>query len=199
MNTDIESIMIDGEIVALDKATLSPLSFGQLLKYKKIREFDLMEMEEEDTDKVFLVYVFDVLEKNGQNLLEKQLVERRKFIPDIPIFKPSECRIVHFPQERAKIFDFFKEALERKYEGLIIKGTKDKYYTNDSRTHWKKLKRGFTNNRDTRISKIQLDLIVMGANKGKGSNNTKLFTSFLLGAKYQNKIIPISAVGTGFT
>ena len=49
---------------------------------------------------------------------------------------------------------YFNEALSRKYEGLIIKGVKDFYYTNDTRVHWKKLKRGFANIKDSRISKI---------------------------------------------
>jgi ATP-dependent DNA ligase len=102
-------------------------------------------------------------------------------IPEIDIFKPAEHRIIHFPEERAKIFEFFREALERKYEGLIIKGSNDLYFTNESRSHWKKLKRGFANNRDSKISKIELDLIVMGANRGQGSKNSKSFTSYLLG------------------
>jgi hypothetical protein len=38
----------------------------------------------------------------------------------------------------------------------------------------------------------------MGANKGKSYNNYKSYTSFLMGARYNDKIIPISAVGSGF-
>lgn len=49
------------------------------------------------------------------------------------------------------------------------------------------------------MSKIQLDLIVMGANRGQGNKNFKSFTSYLLGTKYQGKIIPISNVGSGLT
>ena len=94
---------------------------------------------------------------------------------------------------------YFNEALSRKYEGLIIKGVKDFYYTNDTRVHWKKLKRGFANIKDSRISKIQLDLVVVGANRGQGNNNKKLFTSFLLATPHNGKFIPISHVGSGFT
>ena len=89
--------------------------------------------------------------------------------------------------------------LDRKYEGLIIKGTSDKYYTNESRAHWKKLKRGFVNNRDSRISRLELDLILMGANRGRSFNNSTHFTSYLMGARHNGAIIPISAVGSGFS
>jgi DNA ligase 1 len=89
--------------------------------------------------------------------------------------------------------------LERKYEGLIIKGCSDPYFTNESRSHWKKLKRGFASSRDARISKIELDLVVMGANRGQGSRNSKAFTSYLLGTVFNGKIIPLSNVGSGLT
>lgn len=89
--------------------------------------------------------------------------------------------------------------MERKYEGIILKGAKDLYYTNDSRVHWKKLKRGFINTRDPNISKVELDLVLMGANRGKAFKNNNIFTSFLMGTPHNNKIVPISNVGTGFT
>lgn len=39
----------------------------------------------------------------------------------------------------------------------------------------------------------------MGANRGQGNKNSKSFTSYLLGTKYQGKIVPISNVGSGLT
>lgn len=45
---------------------------------------------------------------------------------------------------------------------------------------------------------MDLDLIVMGADYGRGKK-TKYFSSFLMGVKYGIKIVPISRVGTGFS
>jgi ATP-dependent DNA ligase len=42
-NTDIKSIKLDGEIVAIDKNTLSPLPFGDLLKQKKFKSTNSLE------------------------------------------------------------------------------------------------------------------------------------------------------------
>lgn len=47
-------------------------------------------------------------------------------------------------------------------------------------------------NRDT------LDLLVIGAYKGKGKRSN-MIGSFLIGCYYDNNIIPISKVGTGFS
>lgn len=126
-------------------------------------------------------------------------MERRKLLPEGGVFRKAEHRIVCFPEERARILEYFREVLARKYEGLIIKGCFDAYFTNESRTHWKKLKRGFTASRDASIAKVDMDLVVMGANRGQGSKNTRSFTSYLLGTPYQGKILPVSNVGSGLT
>jgi len=42
MATDLESIKVDGEIMALDRKTFTPLSFSELMKHKKIKEVQLI-------------------------------------------------------------------------------------------------------------------------------------------------------------
>jgi hypothetical protein len=39
--------------------------------------------------------------------------------------------------------EYFHAIIKRKYEGLILKGPEDYYYTNGTRIHWGKLKKGF--------------------------------------------------------
>lgn len=46
---------------------------------------------------------------------------------------------------------------------------------------------------------MELDLVVMGANRGSGFKNQKTFNSYLMGTPYNGRIIPISNVGSGFT
>jgi ATP-dependent DNA ligase len=50
-----------------------------------------------------LVYVFDVIENDGKELLLQPLMERRKLLPEGGVFRKAEHRIVCFPEERAKI------------------------------------------------------------------------------------------------
>jgi ATP-dependent DNA ligase len=126
------------------------------------------------------------------------LLERRRFIPETEVLKRSEYRLISFPEERAIILDYFSRVLEQKYEGIILKGVNDKYFTNDTRKLWQKLKRGFSSVHPG-LSKIELDLVVMGANRGEGFKNYNQYTSFLMGTPYQGKIVPISQVGSGLT
>lgn len=45
---------------------------------------------------------------------------------------------------------------------------------------------------------IDLDLVVMGADFGKGKK-IKVLSSFLLGTKHDGKYVPIAKVGSGFS
>jgi ATP-dependent DNA ligase len=53
------------------------------------------------------------------------------------------------------------------------------------------------NTKDKNVAKLDLDLVVMGANKGKGYKNFESLTSFLVGCQFGGNIIPISNVGSG--
>lgn len=66
-STQIKSISLDGEIVAIDRETQAPLPFGELLKQKKFKGNELRgdDSEEGLGNAVLLVYIFDVVEKDG--------------------------------------------------------------------------------------------------------------------------------------
>lgn len=59
------------------------------------------------------------------------------------------------------MLEFFIEIINRKFEGVIIKGENDLYYTNQSRVHWGKLKKG-CKLEDQDTQHIDLDLVLMG-------------------------------------
>lgn len=79
----------------------------------------------------------------------------------------------------------------------MIKGVMDIYSTNGSRKHWGKLKKGCKID-ETDTGSIDLDLVVMGVEKGKGKKS-KQFGAFLLGAYLGDRLYPITKVGSGFT
>ena len=68
----------------------------------------------------------------------------------------------------------------------------DQYYTNGTRKHWTKVKKGCRIDK-TGTGSIDLDLVVMGVDPGKGKNSL-LFSNFLLGAYHQGKLYPITRV-----
>lgn len=144
-----------------------------------------------------MVYAFDVLEYNGVNLIQHPLIERRTKIPHKSILKESESKIIKYPEEEAKIFEYLQAVMERKYEGLILKGTQDLYFSNGSRVHWGKLKRGFNRGKTDNLDRIELDLVVMGGYHSKQRSIN--LNSFLVGVRHEGKIYPISKVGSGFS
>ena len=92
---------------------------------------------------------------------------------------------------------FFFQVINRDYEGLIIKGINDLYYTNRSRKHWGKLKKGCKlTGEDTQS--IDLDLVVMAIENGQGKRSDK-FGSCLLGVYYEGQYHAVSKVGSGFS
>ena len=99
-----------------------------------------------------------------------------------------------------KLKAYFTEIVAQKYEGLILKAAGSNYNLLGSRVHWAKMKKGtrfFEKNNEVKSSVIDLDLIVMGADFGKGKK-ANIFSSFLVGVKEGDKIYPISKVGSGF-
>lgn len=58
------------------------------MKLKNIKNREVEDWELEMDGKLFIVYIFDVVEYNGENLMQKPLIERRGFIPKIDILKP---------------------------------------------------------------------------------------------------------------
>lgn len=95
------------------------------------------------------------------------------------------------------MLEFFMEIINRKYEGIIIKGENDFYYTNQSRIHWGKLKKG-CKLKDQDTQQIDLDLVLMAVEYGQGKRSD-VFGSFLMGIYHEGEYYAISKVGSGFT
>lgn len=104
--------------------------------------------------------------------------------------------IFDYPEEKDQLMKYFREVVRDGYEGLMLKGVDDLYCLNGSRLYWGKLKKGFRLRKEDK-GYIDLDLIVIGADYGRGKKAT-YFSSFLVGVKYGIKIVPVSRVGTGF-
>lgn len=56
--TDIQSIKLDGEIVAIDSHTHAPLPFSSLQQQKRLKSEDT---PDEDPNILLVVYIFDVI------------------------------------------------------------------------------------------------------------------------------------------
>lgn len=162
--------ILDGEILLVDINTSVPLPFGTLGKHK-CTQF---------TTACPCVFVFDILYKDGESLLQMPLEERREELKKAVQFTRnrvmySELCLVKgdMAQRRAILQQHLNRAIAEGLEGLMIKDVKGVY--EPRARHWLKLKKDYLEGLAD-----SADLLVLGAWYGSGNKGGQLST-FLMG------------------
>ncbi|XP_013393552.1 DNA ligase 3 [Lingula anatina] len=160
-------LILDSEVLLIDTNTSKPLPFGSLGVHKKAAFKDAN----------VCLFVFDCLHYNGENLMNRPIKERRKFLRDNMKEIPnrimfSEMKFINKAEDLKKeMMKVFKEGLE----GLVLKDINSIY--EPGKRHWLKVKKDYLNEgamADT------ADLVVLGAYYGSG-NKGGLMSVFLMG------------------
>ena len=190
---DADEVIIEGEIVAVDKESGDILPFQELMHRK--RKNDIHEaMEEYPVN----VYLFDLMYYNGEDYTLKPLPERRKKLEEI--IKPNDkLHIAHhiITDNVEKLKEFFYQAISDGAEGVMVKSIdKDAIYQAGARGFlWIKLKRDYQSEMADSV-----DLVVVGAFYGRGKRGGKL--SSLLMAAYDpetDTFYTVCKVASGFS
>jgi DNA ligase D-like protein (predicted ligase)/DNA ligase D-like protein (predicted 3'-phosphoesterase) len=127
--------------------------------------------------------VFDILEKEGQSLADRPLVERKKILRDT-VKEGRYVVLSAFVEAQGEAY--YRAALERGLEGIVAK-RKDSRYTFGARSRdWLKIK-----------SVKTCECIVVGYTRGRG-NRRSTFGALLLGLYGGKQLIYVGKVGTGF-
>lgn len=182
----VKSIVVDGEIIALD--TNGSSSFQRLQNYLRDKN-NKSKGKDKDTrsnSKASLVYyVFDILFLNGKDLRGLELTDRKELLKKV-IKKSSKSNIKLLKHIANNGEDLYDAACEQGFEGIIAK-KKDSYYQSGIRSlDWLKIK-----------SHKQQEAIIAGYTNPKGS---RYFTGGLvLAVNEKTKLKYIGNVGTGFT
>jgi DNA ligase-1 len=190
---DLETGILDGEVVGVDKKTGSILSFQQTATRR--RKHGVEEKAEEIPVKFFL---FDVLMKDGGGLLDKPLTERKKIlkkiVPDSETFVNTPYSITSDPEELQK---FHIEQLAQGLEGAVIKNPNSRYKSGRKGWRWVKIKE-----EEGATGKLSdtLDCIVMGYYRGRGKRASFGLGAFLVGLLGDDEqIYTVAKIGTGLT
>ncbi|CAF2436502.1 unnamed protein product [Rotaria sp. Silwood2] len=181
-----ESLILDGEILLIDRKTKKPLPFGTLGVHKK-KEFS-------EANEVF--FIFDCLYYNGQSLLHKTLKERREILTEhmAPIENRillSELKTINKKSELKHLINF---TIAEGLEGLVLKNPDGIY--EPSKRHWLKVKKDYLMEGTMADT---ADLVVLGAYYGTGKKGG-LMSVFLLGC-YDPKTdqwYTVAKCGNGF-
>ena len=188
-----KSVIVEGEIVAIDPETGDMRPFQELMRRK--RKYDIHKIMEEYPVCVFL---FDAIYVEGEELLDIPYIERRKRLESILMpsehLKLAHMKIVKSAQELEK---FFLEAISAGCEGLVIKALRGNaiYQAGARGWLWIKYKRDYKSEMADTV-----DLVVVGAFAGKG-RRAGTYGALLLAAYNDEKDVfeTVCKVGSGFT
>ena len=176
-----ESIILDGEIVVLNKEGIPDFQMHQKrMNVESQRDIQFLSNETPAT-----YFVFDILYVDGRKVEELQLLDRRKILNSVIAEGSKRIRISEYIEEKGKAL--FKSVIESRLEGIVAKSKHSKYHQGLRSSAWLKIKGILTQ-----------DCIVIGYTKGEG-NRQDYFGSLILAA-YDNrrKLRFIGHSGSGF-
>ena len=178
-----ESVVLDGEVVVLDKKNGTP-SFQR--HQRRMNVDSVKEIENLSNEIPATYYFFDVLYLDGADLQGLPFLERRRILSDVIGKENARIKISHFIEEQGqKTFDKTKSM---GLEGLIAKNKSSKYVQGLRSRDWLKIKHIKTQ-----------DCVVIGYTRGEG-NRENYFGSLLLSAfdPTNNKFRFVGHTGSGF-
>jgi DNA ligase-1 len=190
--------ILDGEAIGFDPKTGKFLPFQETIKRK--RKYEIDQKAKEIPLKYF---VFDILYKDGESLLNLPLEKRRKILEET--LSPKNERIVLTPQiitqSAEELRRFYEEQVAKGLEGAVVKKWQAAYEPGRRGYTWVKFKAEKKGKRGGRLADT-LDCVVMGYYKGKGKRAAFGIGAFLVGVRESensDRFLTISKIGTGLT
>jgi bifunctional non-homologous end joining protein LigD len=160
--------VLDGEVCALDddgRATFSAMQQGK-------------------SGTRYIFAAFDLLEVEGESLVERPLEERRERLLDL---LDRRQRVVQFSDSFEDGHALYKAAQEQNFEGIIAKRRGSRYFPGRRSHDWLKVK---THGRQ--------EFVIAGYTLGQG-RRAGTFGSLILGYWRADQLVYAGNVGTGFS
>lgn len=187
-----KEVILDSEGIGIDEKTKKVLDFQTIMTRR--RKHEIQDISKKIPARF---YVFDIVYKDGENLMDKSYVERRKIltatIRGSELLRIDEEKLTKDPKE---ISEYFKEKVKEGMEGIMIKKATSTYVPGRTGWRWVKMKQG-----EEAIGKLSdtVDAIVMGFTLGKGKRASFGVGQFLVGVKDGEEIKTVTKVGTGLS
>ena len=189
--------ILDGEAIGFDPKTGNFLPFQETIKRK--RKYEIDEKAKEIPLKFFC---FDILYKDGKDLLKIPFSQRREILERIVSSKNKTITlspqiVTESPQELRK---YHNEQIEKGLEGVVVKKWQAPYEPGRRGYTWVKFKQ--EKGKKGGGLADTLDCVVMGYYKGKGKRAGFGIGGFLVGIREKegsDQFVTISKIGTGLT
>jgi DNA ligase-1 len=183
-NVHADSFILDSEAVGYNPETKKYQPF-QYISQRIKRKYNIEKLEKELPVEL---NVFDILYYEGKSLINKEFGKRRKILEKI--IKQKKYKIVLAKQlvtsSEKQAEKFYKQALEHRQEGLMVKNLEAVYKPGSRIGYGFKLK---PEDRD-------FDLVITGAEYGTGKRAGWL-TSYDIACKSDSEFLNIGKVSTG--
>ncbi len=183
-NVRSKDVILDTEIVGVDPKTKRAVPF-QAISQRIRRKYDIEQLVKKLP---VVVTVFDVIQLNGENMLDKPFEERRKKLKAVVKDEKNKVEVIEqlVTSDVKKIEKFYKKCLEKGHEGIMMKKMSGVY------------KPGKRVGSGVKIKPVMesLDLVIIAAEWGEGKR-AKWLSSFTVACRSKNQFLTVGKVGTG--
>src|SRR5437879_198606 len=176
-----KTAIIDGEVVVLGENGTP--NFGSLQARFGVDDPKRVNVLAKTTPVTYVA--FDLLHLDGQDVITRPLVERKKRLKSIIKEGPYLLYGDHVEAEGTR---FFKEATSRGFEGVIAKESQSQYVPGLRTDYWIKIKQVNTT-----------ECVIAGFNKGEGARAATFGSLILAAYDEDGKLQHIGNVGGGFS
>jgi len=187
---EAKEVILDSEAIGYDVKTGRLIPFQETMTRK--RKHDI---EHVSRALPLRFFVFDILYKDGKDLMGEPLSKRRKILEetiakgDILIVSPN---IVTSDVDVLR--KYHDEQIKKGLEGAVVKKWESPYEPGRKGFHWVKFKE-----EEGKTGKLTdtIDAVVMGYYKGEGKRADFGIGAFLVGVKKGERIVSLTKIGTG--
>ncbi len=187
-----KTIILDGEALAYNPQSEEFLPFQETTKRR--RKHGIEEMAVKLPLKAF---IFDILYKDGESLIDKPLSQRMeilsKTIEEDGVLIKSKNQVISDPKPLSIMLE---DAISKGLEGVVVKKLESPYEAGARNFNWVKLKRHSSGELNDTI-----DCVILGYITGRGKRIAFGAGALLVGLydKKTDEFVTVSKIGTGLT
>ncbi len=187
-----ESVILDTEALAYNPDSEEFLPFQETTKRRRKHG-----IEEAQAKLPLKAFVFDILYKDGKQLLDEPLFKRieilKETIKEDDVLIRTKNQTIKDPKALAIILE---DAISKGLEGLVVKRLESPYEAGGRNFNWVKLKRHSSGELNDTI-----DCVILGYISGKGKRTAFGAGALLVGVydKKTDEFVTVSKIGTGLT
>lgn len=185
------SVILDSEAVGFDEKTHRVIPFQETMTRKRKHNITSA------TQTVPLrFFVFDILEKDGEDLMHTPLSKRREILEHTITSGPILSVSPHIVTKSIETLrEYHAEQIASGLEGVVVKKWEAVYEPGRRGYTWVKFKE------ENKVGKLAdtVDAVVMGYYKGEGKRTNFGIGAFLVGVKHGESFVTVTKIGTGVT